>query len=58
MNLDIIILNKRQILCAITYMWNLKEKNYTSELICKTDSQTEKTNMSTEGERGRDKALV
>ena len=39
MNLDIIILNKRQILCAITYVWNLK-KNYTGELICKTDSQS------------------
>ena len=58
MNLDIIILNKRQILCAITYMWNLKEKNYTRELICKPDSQTEKTKMSTDGERGRDKAVV
>ena len=44
MDLEIIIPNEmsdreRQILSVITYMWNLK---YTDELICKTDSETEK----------------
>lgn len=46
MDLELIILSEvsqRQI-CAITYMWNLKE-NDTNELIYQTDSQTLKTNF-------------
>ena len=29
----------------ITYIWNLKKKKDTSELIYKTDSQPQKTNL-------------
>ena len=50
MDLEIIILSqteKRQISYVITYMWNLKKKKDTKELIYKneTDSQTLKTNL-------------
>ena len=34
----------KQISSDITYMWNLEKKYDTNELICKTDSQTRKTN--------------
>ena len=41
---------EKQILCNITYTWNLK--NNTNECICKTqtDSQIQKTNVVTKGE--------
>ena len=41
---------EKQILCNITYTWNLK--NNTNECICKTqtDSQIQKTNVVTNGE--------
>ena len=50
MNLEIITLSdisQRQIPYVIIYMWNLKKKNDTNELIYKTgaDSQTLKTNL-------------
>ena len=50
MDLEIIILSEireRQISYDITYMWNLKKKNHTKELIYKTEtnSQILKSNM-------------
>ena len=51
MDLEIIILShsdrERQILYVIVYMWNPILKNYTNELIYKTetDSQISKTNL-------------
>ena len=54
MNLEIIILSKvsQRIITYITYMWNLK--NYTNELIYKTERLTDIENkiMVTKGERG------
>ena len=50
---------ERQISYGIIYMWNLK-KNDTSELICKTeiDSQIENKLMVNKGERERGKLGV
>ena len=39
---------ERQVSHCITYMWNLKKRG-TSELIYKTESQTQKTNIFTRG---------
>ena len=47
MELEIIILSKsereRQILYDITYMWNLKYD--ANELICETETDSQKTNL-------------
>ena len=52
MDLEIIILSEvnqteRQISYDVIYLWNLKNKNHTSELIYKTEieTQTWKTNL-------------
>ena len=42
---------ERQVSHCITYMWNLKKRG-TSELIYKTESQTQKTNLYLPGEGG------
>ena len=49
---------KRQILCDITYVWNLKYDS--NELICKTetDSQTENRLVVAKVERVRDRLEV
>ena len=55
MKLEIIIISQvsqRQISYDITYMWNIK--NDTNELIYKTDSQTQKTNLQLPKGKGRE----
>ena len=51
MDLEIIILSEVSQTNDIIYMWNLKKKKDINELIYKTDSQTQKTNMVTKGEK-------
>ena len=55
MDLETVILsevNQRKTIYDITYMWNLKK--YTNELIYKTDSQTQKTNLWLSKGKGRE----
>ena len=56
MDLEVVILSKvsqRQIPYVITYMWTLK-RNYTNELIYKTDSQRMKLWLPEGKDRGKD----
>ena len=59
MDLEIITLNEvisqRKIPHDITYMWNLKKKYDTNELIYKTEKDSENKLMVSKRERGRGK---